>query len=160
MSVREPNSRLSRFTLFIYWSCIVLGLGIPWFATIAVDMLKHDQSLVQATHQLQIHLFAPGYNLFLIALLNAAPFLLFAIFSLLHLGFAPSTDQNLCRRRGAGVTVAAIGLFGLSAWTHVTTLWHPDAQGALAYLFLPVVLLALMPIAYALGRGAATLIFR
>jgi hypothetical protein len=40
------------------------------------------------------------------------------------------------------------------------TLWHPDAQGALAYLFLPVLLFGLIPIGYAIGRGAGTWIFR
>jgi hypothetical protein len=154
------NRRLTTFTVTVYWGCILLGLGIPWFATITVDMLKHDQSLVQATHQLQLHLFAPGYNLFLVAILNAVPFVLFAVFSLLHMGLASPEDRRLCGRRGTGVLVVMIGLIGLSAWTHVMTLWHPDAQGALAYLFLPVLLFGLIPIGYAIGRGAGTWIFR
>jgi hypothetical protein len=160
MTAQESNSRLTMFTLMVYWGCILLGLGIPWIAMIAVDIAKHDQSFAQATHQLQLHLFAPGYNLFLIALFNAVPFVLFAAFSLFHMGLAPSQDRRLCGRRGAGVVAATIGLVGLSAWTHVMTLWYPDAQGALAYLFLPVLLLGLMPIGYALGRGVGTLIFR
>jgi len=160
MNGQESSSRLTTFTVIVYWGCILLGLGIPWFATIAVDILKHDQSLVQATHQLQLHLFAPGYNLFLIAIFNAVPFILFAVFTLFHLGLAPPEDRALCGRRGAGVLVAAIGLIGLTAWTHVMTLWYPDAQGALAFLFLPVLLMGLMPIGYAIGRGVGTLIFR
>ncbi|HKC93023.1 MAG TPA: hypothetical protein VKB81_03280, partial [Nitrospira sp.] len=86
MTDQTLNRRLTTFTVTVYWGCILLGLGIPWFATITVDMLKHDQSLVQAIHQLQLHLFAPGYNLFLVAILNAVPFVLFAVFSLLHMG--------------------------------------------------------------------------
>lgn len=160
MSVRQSLSWLTTFTVIVYWSCILLGLGMPWFATIAVDMLKHDQSLGQATHQLQLHLFAPGYNLFLIAIFNAVPFVLFAVFTLFHMGFAPTEDRRLCGRRGAGVLVAVIGLVGLTAWTHLMTLWYPDAQGALVYLFLPVLLLGLLPIGYAIGRGVGTLIFR
>ena len=154
------NRRWTAFTLLVYWGCVLLGLCIPWLATITVDMLKHDQSLAQALHQLRLHLFAPGYNLFLIGLLNAAPFLLFAIFALLHMGFAPLENRRLRGRRSAGILVTAVGLIGLSSWTHLMTLWHPDAQGALAYLFLPFVLLGIMPISYALGRGMGTLIFR
>lgn len=160
MSIRGSDSRLAVFTVIVYWGCILFGLGIPWSATIAVDVSKHDQSLSQAIHQWQLHLFAPGFNLFLIALFNAVPFVLFAVFTLFHMGLAPSEDRRLCGRRGAGVLAAAIGLVGLSAWTHVMTLWYPDAQGALAYLFLPVLLLGIMPIGYAVGRSAGTLIFR
>jgi hypothetical protein len=160
MTIQRSNSLLMTFTLLIYWSCILLGLGIPWIATIAVDVWKHDQSLAQATHQLQLHLFAPGFNLFLVAIFNAVPFVLLAIFTLFHLGLAPSEDRKLWERRGTGVLVTALGFVGFSAWTHVMTLWYPDAQGALAYLFLPLLLLGLMPIGYALGRGVGTLIFR
>ena len=160
MTATGSSHRLTLFTLIIYWGCILLGPGIPWVATIAIDMLKHDQSLAQAVHQLRLHLFAPGYNLFLIGVINAAPFVLFAIFALFHMGLAPWENRRLCGRRGAGLLVTAIGLVGLSAWTHVMTLWFPDAQGALAYLFLPFVLLGLMPVSYALGRGFGILIYR
>jgi hypothetical protein len=160
MTTNPSSHRLTLFTLLIYWGCILLGLGIPWLATMGVDVLKHNQSLAQAAHQLHLHLFAPGYNIFLIGLLNAVPFVLFAVFALFHMGLAPSQDPKLSGRRGAGVLVTAIGLIGLSAWTHVMTLWFPDAQGALAYVFLPFVLLGLMPIGYALGRSLGALIFR
>jgi hypothetical protein len=58
------------------------------------------------------------------------------------------------------VLVTVIGLMGFSMWTHVTTLWYPDAQAALAYLFLPFLLLVLMPVCYAFGRGLGLLLFR
>jgi hypothetical protein len=154
------SHRLTLFTLLIYWGCILLGIGIPWFATITLDVVTHDQSFAQAMHQLRLHLFAPGYNLFLIAVLNAVPFVLFAVFSLFHMGLAPSQDRKLIGRRGAAVLVTALGLIGISAWTHVVTLWHPDAQSAIVYLFLPFVLLCLMPASYALGRALGTLVFR
>ncbi|HSF70228.1 MAG TPA: hypothetical protein VLA47_07580, partial [Nitrospira sp.] len=80
------NRLLTFFTLAVYWTCLLIGLTIPWLATIGVDMLKHDQTLGQALHQLRLHLFAPGYNLFLVALFNAVPFVLFAVFALFHMG--------------------------------------------------------------------------
>lgn len=147
-------------TLTIYWGCILLGLTLPWLATVGVDMVKHHQSFGQAFHQLRLHLFAPGYNLFLIAVMNAVPFILFAVFTLFHLGLAPSQDRRLVGRRSAGILVATLGLVGLSTWTHVMTLWYPDAQGALAYLFLPFWQFLLMPLGYAGGRLLGLLLIR
>jgi hypothetical protein len=144
--------RLTTFTLIVYWGCILLGLTLPLLATVGVDLVKHQQSLGQAFHQLRLHLFAPGYNLFLIAVMNAVPFILFAVFALLHLGNVPSEDLRLAGRRKAGILMATFGLLGLAAWTHVMTLWHPDAQGALAYVFLPFAQVIVIPISYAAGR--------
>ena len=150
----DPAStrRLTTFTLIIYWGCILLGLTLPSLATVGVDMVKHQQSLGQAFHQLRLHLFAPGYNLFLIAVMNAVPFILFAVFALFHLGNVPSEDLQLAGRRKAGVLAAMLGLVGLAAWTHVMTLWFPDAQGALAYVFLPFAQIIVIPVSYAAGR--------
>ncbi|WP_455377268.1 hypothetical protein [Petrachloros mirabilis] len=159
MNNLRSSNRLITFTMMVYWSCILLGLGIPWLATIVVDLLKHDQSLAQALHQLRLHLFAPGYNLFVIAVLNAIPFILFAIFTLFHMGLGPPENRILIARRGAGVVVSVIGLIGFSAWIHVTTLWFPDAQGAIAYIFLPFVLLIVTPVAYVIGRSLGKFLF-
>lgn len=160
MTTNPTSHRQTTFTLLIYWGSILFGFTIPWLATVMVDIVKHDQSLAQAMHQLRLHLFAPGYNLFLIGLMNAAPFLIFAVFALLHLGLAPSDNRKVTGRRGVALFVTAIALVGLSAWVHIMTIWFPDAQGALAYLFLPFVLLGLMPIGYAIGRGLGLLLFR
>jgi hypothetical protein len=152
MTVRESSMRLTPFTLIVYWGCILLGFALPLSATIGIDLVKHHQSFGQAFQQLRLHLFAPGYNLFLIAAMNALPFVLFAVFTLLHLGLAPLEDQPLAAWRRLGILVAALGLVGLSTWTHVMTLWYPDAQGALAYFFLPFWQIILMPLSYTVGR--------
>ena len=156
----DSTQRFTMLTLVLYWTCILWGLAIPWIATIAVDVAKHDQSLAGAVRQLSLHLFAPGYNLFIIALINAIPFLIFAVFLLFHLGLSPSDNRTLRGRRSAGVFLTVIGLVGFSLWTHLTTLWQADAQAALAYLFLPFLLLVMMPICYAFGRALSTLVFR
>jgi hypothetical protein len=154
------QSRMTLYTLAVYWSCILLGLGIPWLATILVDMRKHEQPFLEAVRQVRLHLFAPGYNLFLIALLNAVPFVIFAVFSLFHLGLTPEHERKLCGRRGAAVLFTMSVLIAVSVWTHTMTLWHADAQGALAYMFLPLLLLVLMPIGYAIGRALGSFMFR
>jgi len=160
MTDPSSNHRLAGFTLTLYWGCISLGIGIPWLATIIVDLLKHGQSTGQALHQLRLHLFAPGYNLFLVGILNAIPFVLFAVFALFHLGGTSPQNRRMAMRRATGVTVTSLGLIGLALWTHVTTLWYPDAQGALVYFFLPIVLVALIPVGYSAGRGLGILLFR
>jgi len=120
----EPDStHRPAYTLIIYWGCTLLGLALPLLTTVSVDMVKHHQLFRQAFHQLRLHLFAPGYNLFLIAV----PFILFAVFTLFHLGLVPSQDYRLASRRRAGILVATLGLVGLSTWTQVMTLWYPDA---------------------------------
>ncbi len=150
MTDRFDSRRQTVVTLTTYWSCILLGLAIPGLSTVAVDMLKHGQSLGQALHQWHIHLFAPGFNLFLVALLNALPFVLFAVFVLFHLGLADRRSPGWLRRL-SGVVLATLVAIGLSLWTHVMTLWHPDAQGALAYFMLPMLLLLVIPACYVLG---------
>lgn len=152
MTDSAPARRLTTFTLIVYWGCILLGLTLPLLATVGVDMVNHQQSFGQAFHQLRLHLFAPGYNLFLIAVMNTVPFILFAVFALFHLGNVPAENQRLAGRRKAGILMAALGLLGLSASTHVMTLWYPDAQGALAYVFLPFMQVIVLPISYAAGR--------
>ncbi len=57
----------------------------------------------------------------------------------------------------AGALLIAIGL---SAWVQIAVVVHPDAQGALAYFFLPIYLLGLIPIGYAVGRLAGDLLFK
>lgn len=159
MTDRTEPLGVPRFTLLVYWGCILFGMAIPAMSSVAVDTLKHGQSIGQAVHQWRIHLFAPGYNLFLIAMLNAIPFILLAVFTLLHLGWA-RPDRTSLARRMSGVAVAAGTTVGLSLWTHVVTLWHPDAQGALAYVFLPFILAMVIPLAYLAGWGSAYLLQR
>lgn len=160
MTAGISRRRVAVFTLGVYWTCILFGISIPWSANIVVDVFKRHQSLGEALHQLKLHLFAPGYNLFLIAVLNAVPFVVFSIFALFHMGLCPSEDRKLVGRRGAALLFTALGLIGLSVWTHVTTLWFPDAQGALVYLFLPFLLLVFIPVGYVVGRGAGIVLFR
>jgi hypothetical protein len=160
MKATESIRQLASFALVVFWGSILLGLGIPWLSMVAVDLLKHGQSIGQALHQWRLHLFAPGYNLFLVGLLNAIPFVLFAVFTLLHLGLTSPGNSPVARRRAAAVAVTGLMLTAFSLWTHIMTLWHPDAQGALAYVFLPIVLIGLIPVAYALGRGLGFLFLR
>lgn len=146
-----PYGKQVRTTVGLYWGTILLSLIFPWLLLVFFEVSAHRRTFAEGLRYVRLHFFAPGYNFFLIGILNALPFVLLAVFLLFHLGPVAGRD-SLFRRRRAGVLGSLILLFGVSFWTHVTTLAHPDAQGALAYFFLPFILLVLMPLGYAAGR--------
>jgi hypothetical protein len=82
------TKKLARLTVSLYWGTLVYGLLMPWAVTIWHDASKRHGEWAVVWRDFRLHLFAPGYNLFLIGLLNVAPFVLLAVFLLLHLGTA------------------------------------------------------------------------
>lgn len=160
MTTERHQQQLVLLTLAVFWGSVLFGLLMPWLSSIIVDMIKHGQSFDHAMHQLRLYLFAPGYNLFLVAVLNAVPFVLFAVFALWHLGLIPTGACQLAKRRAGGILAALLTGIGLSGWTHLSTLLYPDAQGALAYLFLPFALVIAFPASYLVGRLAGHWLFR
>lgn len=146
---------LGQIRLFLrlgYWTALFGGLLLPWLIMIGFDHLVRHVPWEQAWHAFRLHLFAPGYNFFLIGILNGVPFILWAIWMLFHLGRASLSDALTLRRRAGGLALAGLAMTGLSLWTHTSVLLYPDAQGALAYLFLPVVLVLASVGGYGIGR--------
>ena len=135
---------LDRVTLGIYWGGLVLGLVLPWL----LDLGFHGPGLRQ-------RLFAPGENVFLIGVLNAAPFTVYAVFALLHLGTADRRAAGIAWRRLGGVAGAGLAVLGTSLWLHLAILTSRSSTAAIGYLFLPVGVLMALPLGYAGGRLAA-----
>ena len=160
MTMPPSGKTLTRLTVALYWGCIVFGLALPGIIMIAHDAVRRHGAWTEAFQDFRLHLFAPGYNFFLIAVLNALPFVMLAVFILLHLGTAAATESVIVSRRLAGVVGAMAPAIGFSTWAHLATVLHPDAQGALVYFFLPIYLLGLIPLGYAVGRLAGTLLFK
>ena len=154
----ETSLRLRVLTRLGFWGAVIGGLLLPWGIMLAVEVVVHQVPFARAWRSFTLHLFAPGYNFFLIGLLTAAPFVVLSVLILLHLGAAPVQDPLIARRRTLGLAGAGLGMLVLAGWTHLEVLLHPDAQGALAYLYLPVILLASMPIGYGLGRAIARIL--
>ena len=75
-------------TVVTYWIAILLGPLVPWASLILTDVAVRHVPLAQALHDFRAHLFAPGYNLFLIGMLNTVPFIAFALLALFHLGMS------------------------------------------------------------------------
>ena len=152
MTALRDARTLTRITVTLYWGCIVFGLTLPGVITIAHDASRRHGGWTEAFQDFRLHLFAPGYNLFLVGVLNAIPFVLLAVFILFHLGTAARQDPVIVSRRLLGVAGAVAVAVGLSTWAHLATTLHPDAQGALVYFFLPIYLLGLIPLGYGCGR--------
>jgi hypothetical protein len=154
----EQQDQFSQFRLFTriwFWVCSVIGLLLPWAIMLAVDQTVRQIPFEQTWRSFTLHLFAPGYNLFLIGVLTAFPFIILSVVILLHLGTASVQAPLIASRRAWGLVGAWIAMLALASWTHIGVLIHPDAQGALVYAFLPITLLLLLPIGYAAGRLAA-----
>ena len=150
--------RLKLLTRAGVWISAIGGLILPWAIMIAVDHFVHHLPLQRAWQSFRLHLFAPGYNLFLVGILTAVPFAILALAILLHVGMAPLQKPMIARRRAFALACAATGMVMLTAWTHVDILIHPDAQGAVAYFLLPILLLLLLLVGYLVGRLVAPLL--
>lgn len=151
----EKSSRLRILISIGFWASSVGGLLLPWSIMLAVDIFFRHLPIARAWRSFSLHLFAPGYNFFLIGALTAVPFVILAVVILLHLGTALLQNQLIARRRAFGLGCAGLGMLITAGWTHVDVLLHPDAQGALAYFFLPILLLLILPVGYGLGRVLA-----
>jgi len=160
MTTMDDSKKLTWLTVAFYWGCIVFGLSLHAVIMVAQDTYRRHGAFAEAWQDFRLHLFAPGYNFFLIGVLNALPFVLLAVFILFHLGTTATKEPVIVSRRLAGVAGAVAVAVGLSTWAHLITVLHPDAQGALVYFFLPIYLLGLIPLGYAVGRLAGNLLFK
>ncbi len=151
----EKASRLRLFTRLGFWFTLLSGVLLPWTIMLGVDTLVHGIPLARAWRSFTLHLFAPGYNLFLVGILTAIPFVLLAIFLLLHLGTIDSQKALIAHRRALGLFAAELLMLTIAGWTHISVLIYPDAQGALAYFYLPVLLVVSLPLGYGMGRALA-----
>ena len=124
----EKTSRLRVLTRLGFWFTLLIGFLLPWAIKLGVDTWVHDVPLARAWRSFTLHLFAPGYNLFLVGVLTAIPFVVLALVMLLHLGTIPSQQALIAHRR---------------------------ALGLLSYFYLPALLLISLPLGYGVGRALA-----
>lgn len=137
------------------WISLLGGLLLPWIIMLAVEILVRDVPVPRAWRSFTLHLFAPGYNFFLVGVLTALPFVILALLILFHLGTAAAHNALIAYRRALGLFSAGVSMVLIAGWIHIDVLIHPDAQGALAYFYLPILLLTILPFGYGLGRALA-----
>jgi len=114
MTMMGTSRKLTWLTVTLYWGCILYGLALPGIVTIVHDASRRQGAWAEAWQDYHLHLFAPGYNLFLVAALNAIPFVLLAVFILFHLGTAVAKEPVIVSRRLAGVAGAVAAAVGLN----------------------------------------------
>ena len=151
----QNSSRLRIMARLGVWVSLFGGLLLPWAIMLTVETLVRGVPFPRAWRSFTLHLFAPGYNFFLVGVLTALPFVILALLILFHLGIASAHHALIAYRRALGLFSAGSSMALIAGWIHVEVLIHPDAQGALAYFYLPVLLLAILPLGYGLGRALA-----
>ncbi|MCC6965118.1 MAG: hypothetical protein IT391_02385 [Nitrospira sp.] len=152
---QQQSPRLRMMARVGVWISLLGGLLLPWIIMLAVEILVRAIPYPRAWRSFTLHLFAPGYNLFLVGILTALPFVILAVLILFHLGAAAAHNALIAHRRALGLLSAGVSMVLIAGWVHVEVLIHPDAQGALAYFYLPILLLMILPFGYGLGRALA-----
>jgi len=137
--------------IILFWLTIALGFVVSPIVAIGAETAK-GTPLATALSQWIGHLFEPGYNEFLLALITALPFLVAAVFFLFHLH-----AEEIPRGRWAGVAGALCAGSAMSLWGLVAIRMSRSSTAAIGYIFLPVEVLFVMPAGYIIGRLIAKL---
>lgn len=148
--------KIRGITLILYWGSLTLGFVLPWIMTVAADVFHRQRSLAEAGAKLfdafHVRLFAPGDGTLFLALLSMVPFVIYAVFTLLHLRKGPRLGALITRRRLVSVVCAAMTMIAISVWGHYSILTARGSTAGIGFIFLPFyVLFAMLP-GYGLGR--------
>ncbi len=143
---------LRRRTLQLYWGSIATGALLPMVVDLVVAATRRGQMPAQYFEGFYLRLFAPQEGVMMLTLLGGAPFLLFGIFALIHLGTAHRRGEALASRRRFALQLAFAAMLALSIWGHYSIMTARGSTAALGFLFLPFFVLAAGIVAYAAGR--------
>ena len=136
--------------VIVFWLTIGFGFLAPAAVTIGVDVSK-GAAIGSAFSRYLQHLFEPGFNEFLLALIEAAPFAAAAIFLLFHL-----TGEHTTRGRWSGVALGLCAGAALDLFAQVQIRISRSSTAGIGYIFLPVEVLLIMAIGYGAGRAIAS----
>jgi len=138
-----------------FWGITLIGFLLPWFVIVSCQIYFGHSAEIK---HFPAHLFGSGYNFFLVAVMNAAPFVILAVAARFLL--KPGQERRIRRSRLAGLGTAAACDMGLSlfaqigVWSHM---FNPRVHASLAGLgifLLFFVALAALPVGYLLGWAA------
>jgi len=144
--------RTRGLTLALYWGSLVVGVLMPWVMQIGVEVWYRQQAPAAFFDGLYLRLFGPDSGLLFLSLLSAAPFAIYAVFVLFHLGITPRHGALVTRRRRLALLLAAAAMIAVSVWGHYAILTARGSTASIGFLFLPIYLLMAMPIGYGLGQ--------
>ena len=135
----------SRWLLAIVF--IIAGAALPLFAAAVVPHLRAGPSYGDARSLLE-----SGHDLVLFSAISAAPFVLLAVFAIIHLRGAVPV---VMRRRLLAILITFAALIALGIWCYA-----PDTSPGVnfASIFFPLYAVPTAAVAYGIGRmvGAAT----
>lgn len=135
----------------MFWLTVAFGFAVSPVVAVGTSAAK-GAPIPSAIDELIGHLFEPGYNEFLIALITALPFLAAAVFLLFHL----STEQvPLARLSGVAGSLCAGA--GLTLWVLIEIRTSRSSTASIGFFFLPFEVLFAMLIGYGAGRRVAKL---
>jgi hypothetical protein len=135
--------------VLIFWLTAAFGFAVSPVVDIGIEIAK-GTPIPSAVGEWIGHLFEPGFNEFLLALITALPFLAAAVFLLFHL-----SANEMPRGRVAGVAGMLCAGAGLSLWGLIAIRMSRSSTASIGYLFLPVEVLFAMLVGYGAGRGVA-----
>ena len=123
----------------------------------AVEAAYKPEQIINILSRFPSLLFASGHNLFLLGLINAIPFVVFAFLTRWRYRLSASEEPNSFRPHKwgvifAGLAVLAMTLFvQLVVWLDVFNPKGGSSTAVIAFVFLPFYALALMPVGYLAG---------
>jgi hypothetical protein len=147
------NGTTRRRTLLLYWGSIATGTLLPLAMELGVAMARRGQTLAQFFDGFFVRLFAPQESVVMLTVLGGAPFLLFGVLALIHLGTADRVSTELGARRQFSLQLTYVAMLALSVWGHYSIMTARGSTAGLGFLFLPFVVAATGLAAYGLGRG-------
>ncbi len=141
----------------LFRSILAVGILLPPVIRVAAEVISGGKSLPTVIAALPSLLFAPGYNLFLLFALSAAPFVALAFFVRSRVR---GLDQFFGKSRAArlgGVIGAIVFCFVLTigvqvdVWRGIYSVAPGSSTAVIAFFFLPVYALAAIGLGYLAG---------
>lgn len=108
--------------VLLFWTSAITGIVLPWVVFI---MTQGNQSQVRLWREL----WGPQPGLLRAGVVNAGPFLVYAVFALIHLGKVAPLGAATAYRRLIAVMVAGCVMTAVSLWINIA-LWTSRSSTA------------------------------
>jgi hypothetical protein len=109
------SARTRRLAVQYYWGGIATGVMLPTLMEAVVTVARRSRTLGQVFDGFYVRLFAPQESILMLTVLGGAPFLLFGIFALIHLGTADRHGTELAARRHFALQMTYVAMVALAA---------------------------------------------
>ena len=147
-SSRGPRDR---WAAALFWIGALAGVVLPVVGMMLAG--RHPPARVLAEFWRSFVGAEPG--LAFATAVHAVPFLIYAVFALLHLGRIPAGDASHAARRLGGTLGALLAMAGVGLWGNIAIFASRSSTAPIGFVFLPVYLLGAGALGYVLGRVAA-----